>query len=122
MSKVLMALALAGSIGAHWAFLQSLAWAGMVVTYSQDAPVSVAIAKTFDGEHPCCICEQIARDKKADKKADVKTDINKLDFRYAATAYNFHPPSFYWETFPRNDIAPFLNQVPPLPPPRVFIG
>ena len=114
-----MALALASSIGAHWAFFQSLAWAGMVVTYSQDAPVSVALAKTFDGEHPCCVCEQIARDKKADKKPDAKPGISKLEFRYAPTSFDFHPPSFFWEVLSGDEIASLLNHLPPLPPPRL---
>ena len=51
--RFLIVLALAGSIGLHWAFLQSVAWDGMVISYSEDAPLSEALAKTFDGRHPC---------------------------------------------------------------------
>ena len=50
-SKFLIVLALAFSLGLHWIFLQSVAWAGMVVNYSRTASLQEAVAKTFDGQH-----------------------------------------------------------------------
>jgi hypothetical protein len=53
LSKLVLALALAGSIGLHWAFLQAVAWTGMVASYACILPISEALQKTFDGKHPC---------------------------------------------------------------------
>jgi len=53
LSKLVLALALASSIGLHWAFLQAVAWMGMVASYARVLPISEALQKTFDGKHPC---------------------------------------------------------------------
>lgn len=36
--------------------LQVVAWGGMLVRYSREAPLREAVTKTFDGEHPCALC------------------------------------------------------------------
>ena len=46
-------------IGMHWVILQSVAWTGMIIVYSQTAPLREALAKTFDGEHPCGLCKAV---------------------------------------------------------------
>lgn len=35
---------------------QELAWAGMLVTYTQDRGLARGVAETFDGNHPCSMC------------------------------------------------------------------
>ena len=67
-SKTLLGLTLAVVLGAHWLLLQSVAWVGMVVSYSQSAPLTEAISMTFDGEHPCKLCIAVKEGKKAEKK------------------------------------------------------
>jgi len=47
------------SLGGHWALLQTSAWVGMIVQYSQRAGLKAGIAQTFDGEHPCSVCKAI---------------------------------------------------------------
>jgi hypothetical protein len=121
LSKFLLILALAGSIGMHWVFLQSVAWAGMVVAYSQDDGVSAALAKTFDGEHPCCLCKQIAKDQQAEKKADLKLKLSKLEFPLAPDAFLFRAPDFFWEVSAGNEFAVLRNDCPPAPPPRSLL-
>jgi len=61
-------IALSLSIGAHWAALQSVAWASMLIEYSQHASVAKAITQTFDGQHPCTLCKQILAGQRAPKK------------------------------------------------------
>jgi hypothetical protein len=74
-----MALALVSSIGLHWAFFQSVAWVGMVITYSQEGTLTQAIVKTFDGKHPCSLCNQIAKAQKSQKKSGSGTfEVKKL--------------------------------------------
>lgn len=39
--------------------LQSLAWLGMIVTYSHENGLSQGIADTFSGDRPCELCQSI---------------------------------------------------------------
>ena len=43
-------------VGGHWAFLQAVAWSGMLVKYSAASGLWVGLQQTFDGEHPCPLC------------------------------------------------------------------
>lgn len=47
------------SLGWHWAVLQTLAWSGMLLQYAQQDGLVAAISKTFDGRHPCRLCQAI---------------------------------------------------------------
>jgi len=89
-------MALACSIGLHWALLQSLAWAGMVVSYSQEATLKEALIKTFDGRHPCSLCKEIAKGKHSDKKSEAPLQPNKLEFLSATPRFVFSAPRDFW--------------------------
>lgn len=56
------------TMGGHWALLQSLAWSRMLVDYSRDSSLSSAIAKTFDGQHPCPMCKEVEKGRAEDEK------------------------------------------------------
>jgi hypothetical protein len=116
--KLLLALALASSIGLHWAFFQTLAWAQMVISYSQNAPLSEALVKTFDGKHPCKLCKNIAESKRAEKQSDSDLDLKKFEFSFAPSAFVFEAPAFLDDPRPINDSAAALAETPPVPPPR----
>ena len=50
--------------------MQTMAWAGMLWNYTQtDGSLLSGVKKTFDGEHPCTMCESIktAKDKEQSK-------------------------------------------------------
>src|SRR5437588_11570426 len=113
-----IALALASSIGLHWTFLQAVAWAGMIVSYSQEAPLGEAVVKTFDGQHPCKLCRQIAQGKQSEKKSESKFELRKLEFQYAPFTFIFRAPSCFREVRPGNDVGALLTHAPPLAPPR----
>jgi hypothetical protein len=121
-SKLLLVLALAGSIGMHWAFLQAVAWTGMIVSYAQAAPLGEAMQKTFDGQHPCKMCKQIAKEKQSEKKSEYKFELPKLEFRHAPTTFLFQAPASYWETSTRDENSDRLTYPPALPPPRNLHG
>jgi hypothetical protein len=55
-------------LGGHWAILQVGAWAGMAVSYSQQAGLMAGLSQTFDGEHPCPICKAIQDGQKHEQK------------------------------------------------------
>jgi len=120
--RLLIVLALAGSIGLHWAFLQVVAWTGMVISYSQDRPVAEAVADTFDGQHPCALCQQIAKEKRAEKKAEYQIESSKVKFSCVAVAFIFSTPPLLWEAAAFDESADLLTHAPPVPPPRIFIG
>ena len=67
--NLLLIVALLAATDAQWLVLQSVAWAGMIVSYSQKAPLKTALAETFDGEHPCPLCKAIAAGKKSERKS-----------------------------------------------------
>lgn len=118
MSRLLIVLALAGSIGLHWAFLQVVAWTGMVISYSQEATLSQAVSETFDGKHPCALCKRIAEAKHAEKKPEFKFEIGKLEFPRACEESVLSPPSTFWEYRASDVQSRLLNRAPPSPPPR----
>jgi hypothetical protein len=120
--KFAVAAALACSIGLHWAFFQSVAWVGMVVNYSQDAPLKEALVKTFDGKHPCSLCKEIAKGKQSEKKSESAPAGKKLEFLYSAAAFVFAAPSYGWQTFWPDVSMCSLTHSPPVPPPRQLPG
>ena len=50
--------------GGHWGVMQVIAWSNMIVDYSARDGLIEGAKKTFDGEHPCCMCKAIAEGKK----------------------------------------------------------
>ena len=56
-------LAVFAAGGGHWMALQSVAWARMLVAYSQQADFATALEQTFDGAHPCPMCKKISQDR-----------------------------------------------------------
>lgn len=52
--------------GGPQGMLQTMAWTGMLVSYSQDGDFTEAVEKTFDGAHPCPLCLAIEESRKAE--------------------------------------------------------
>ena len=118
-------LAVFVSGGGHWALLQSVAWARMIVSYSRTDTLSTAVSKTFDGEHPCPMCRKIKADRETEQQerqplpgtsiARVVVDLMSVP---AAAAIPFVPQDAFQPT-----AADFLSPdelawQPPTPPPR----
>ena len=115
-------VALASSIGLHWAFFQSLAWVGMLVSYSQEATITEALVKTFDGKHPCALCQEIVKGKQSEKKSDQRPDWKKFEFSYSAAVFVFNAPSQFWKVQAPEFFADSLAHSPPVPPPRFHLS
>ena len=58
------------SLGLHWALLQTVAWTGMLVSYSRDASLADAVSWTFDGKHPCRLCKAIQKGQAEESQQD----------------------------------------------------
>lgn len=81
LARLTLLIALMLSIGGHWALIQTAAWTGMIVKYSRDASLSVAIAKTFDGRHPCALCRLVDGAEKTPAPAKPASPGKDLQFK-----------------------------------------
>ena len=90
----------------------------MVVAYSQDAPFSKALEKTFDGKHPCMLCKQIAKEKRSEKKNDTQVQGKELTLYNPAQHIAFYAPEQFSLLRLRDDSATRLPEQPLLQPPR----
>ena len=118
LSQILLVAALSVSIGLHWAFLQSAAWAGMIVSYSQHATLSDAVRMTFDGEHPCARCHQIQEGRQNEKKHDVKQSPKQQEFCHHHVPVVIAPRFELLKQEISGHEPVTRNQQPALPPPR----
>ncbi len=69
-------LAMVWASGLHWVALQGLAYSSMLVRYAREAPLSVAVAQTFDGQHPCPLCHAVqdGRQQEEDQRNRFKSN------------------------------------------------
>jgi hypothetical protein len=81
-----------------------------------------AVAKTFDGAHPCDLCHIVADGKKSEKKSEVLPAVVKMDLICTLRTLTWLPPWISYE-YPRmNSAIPERFQSPPVPPPRSLLG
>ena len=119
-SKYLVVLALVFVIGAHWALLQSVAWVGMAVNFSQTESFATALQKTFDGQHPCPLCKLVQAGQTSEKKQDLRKAEAKIDFQLVAGTCGLFPPRPIRHFKAMAECAPARAEAPLLPPPRFF--
>ena len=122
---VCAALAFFSIAGGHWAVLQSVAWAEMLHRYSQHGgSMAVAVEETFDGQHPCELCQQIQAGKAKERKESPAAPSAKDDAKVKALLAEPALPAFARTTgeisFPPAVFAPASRRAeqPPTPPPR----
>jgi hypothetical protein len=108
------------TLGLHWAVLQTVAWTGMLFTYSRDASFKEALTKTFDGQHPCPLCKAIKQGRAEEKKQEQQQPKpgSKLDFGlvWQTTTLSFDRDREMIAAL--DSSAPFRAQEPPKPRPR----
>jgi hypothetical protein len=105
------------AIGGHWAILQSAAWVGMLVNYSNTATLSEAWTKTFDGKHPCKMCKLVREGKKSERKQNLLKIEAKFDFTFDAGTCGLFPPRPFRHFTPVVQRAEPRANAPLLPPP-----
>lgn len=118
-ANLLVVFTLICAIGGHWAILQSVAWVGMAVDYSQDATLAEALAKTFDGKHPCKICKVVEAGKKSEQKQSSLKVETKFDFWMTNAASLLDPPNPFVVLPARPSAVEVHSESPPTPPPRL---
>jgi hypothetical protein len=119
LSKFVLILGLISSVGWHWVVLQSVAWVGMAIHYSQSAPLREALIKTFGGNNPCGICKFVAEGKKSQDKQETWKPLHKLDLFSPRQYLSLEPLAQY--PLAGSGIAELIQrpEFPPTPPPRV---
>lgn len=114
--------------GGHWGVLQGVAWSRMLVDYSAEHGLLEGARQTFDGEHPCCMCESIAKGKKqeSERKPDSLTS-SALVLKEAPPAKAVALPPVRVLELPAPSLAAELpaplspGEGPPVPPPRFVV-
>ena len=79
LARWMVVVVLCCSLGLQWAVLQGIAWTGMLISFSRDGSLVEAVAKTFDGEHPCPLCKAVDKGQKQDQEKSIQVPMKKLD-------------------------------------------
>jgi hypothetical protein len=118
--KFITVLLLVLTLGLHWTLLQTVAWTGMLISYSRDASLSEAVSKTFDGKHPCKMCKVIKQaraEEKQQQKQEPKPD-SKIKLALPEIAFSLISPASESELPSVDQWATARSYEPPKPRPR----
>jgi hypothetical protein len=115
--------ALCVAVGLHWTALQTIAWTTMLVSNAkQTSSLAEAVAKTFDGNHPCGLCKRISSAQHSQKKSEAQPTQSKSDLictvravRIISSFNDFHYAESIVRLYER-------EQSPPVPPPRAALA
>ncbi len=108
--------------GAHWCALQTFAWTGMLVSRAQTSTVTEAVATTFDGDHPCALCQAVEEAQKREKENDSALLVEAL------AKMSYLRPAALDVPAPTSEAVIFRERVtlvcprvdtPPSPPPKL---
>jgi hypothetical protein len=120
LAKATVIAALMLVLSTQWALLQSVAWLGMLVSYSYQVGFSRAVTMTFDGKHPCRVCKVVnegqARERQSPKGSPQSDPDVKLHLPPSSAVF---VPPFRPEASADLLFFPGVrNEEPPTPPPR----
>lgn len=121
LTRLLVVIALCSAIGLQWVAVQSVAWTTMLIDNVRVFPIGEAVAKTFDGQHPCNLCLVAQTGQRQEKKPEVQVVRAKIDLICTARPL---PPQTSFETirYLAHGVAVLARaQSPAVPPPRVAL-
>jgi hypothetical protein len=118
-AKLAVILAVALSVGLHWALLQSVAWTGMFVSYAQQTTVREALTKTFDGKSPCRLCKLVREGQQSAKAKESFLPLVKVESLPCEAAFVLLPPVLSVSLTATDSAAFPRTESPPTPPPRL---
>jgi hypothetical protein len=120
-ARAVTIFALCCAIGLQWLALQSIAWTAMIVDYSKQTSLCRAIAKTFDGVHPCSLCYIVNKGKTAEKKSELQLLTPKIDIICTKRAITLVRPFVHFDYATSDFSFSEIGQSPPVPPPRAIL-
>jgi hypothetical protein len=107
------------SAGGHWAVIQSIAYARMLVEFAQQEAWCTALKKTFDDRYACPLCPKIRAGVNQEKKAPPNlSGIDQPEFLLESGAAIFLVLSIAEDLAPVSSRHTDLSTPPPTPPPR----
>ena len=118
LGHLLLIVSLLAATGGHWAVLQSVAWTTMLAANLSTDSLGEAVSKTFDGEHPCALCQKITAGKQSEKKTEFTAPLQKFEYVNDAPRFVFVAPTAFTLLAARIEFPDSLSSAPPLPPPR----
>jgi hypothetical protein len=117
LSRVLVLLAAVQILGGHWVALQTAAWIGMVANYAQTDSLGAAIAKTFDGAHPCGLCAVVKQGQAEEQKQEPVKTVLKMEAVLAPIVSVPPPRHARWNFASVTPLVTSRTLAPPTPPP-----
>lgn len=94
----------------------------MLVKNAQRLSLTEAMAKTFDGAHPCELCHAVAAGKKSEQKSSALPALAKLDLICLSRPLRLEPPAVPYR-YPRFLFAfTEWSLAPPVLPPRSLLA
>jgi hypothetical protein len=94
----------------------------MLVSNAKQTSFCTAVARTFDGDHPCSLCHVVSKGASSEHKPDAQVSGQRLDL-ICVTGHLYLQPRVQPFEFASRQF--FLMQVidsPPAPPPRCSLG
>lgn len=109
--------------GSHWDFVQAFAWGRMFIANEDAMTFSRALEATFDGEHPCQICQMVSQAKQKEQSSQLITKFpQKIVFIYQPSSrFVLMAPTFLFRAEVKNEMTSADLAAPPSPPPRAFV-
>ena len=121
------------ALGGHLSFLQIAAWTGMVIVRTPEQGFAQALASTFSGDQPCCVCNVVQRLQSADAHDGPEPDrpaphapLDKIVKQSMSVIDDDHAVLFPCVVFVpltwAEQVLRLPNDIPepPVPPPRLI--
>lgn len=108
------------SLGAHWALLQGVAWAGMLVSFASEGTVMEAVQKTFDGQHGCPLCKKVKEGSSTNRKQPQQAgqSMQKINAVLVEMTTLVAPAGDTFSFVPLHERPVSRTELPETPPPR----
>ena len=118
-ARLLVVGAICLSLGLHWALLQGVAWAGMLVSFASEGTVIEAVQKTFDGQHGCALCKKV-KEAQSNRKQPQQSgqSMQKINAVLVEMTTLTAPAGNTFSFVPMHETLVQRTELPETPPPR----
>lgn len=107
------------TLGLHWVVLQSVAWTTMLVERTCQMSFREAVQTTFDGQHPCTLCQVVQAGKSVGKSTEAFSKLPRLDLTFLSTGVlHLQAPCVAAVSISSEDSPISRLEAPLLEPPR----
>jgi hypothetical protein len=119
LARLVVVAAICLSLGLHWALLQGVAWAGMLVSFASEGTVIEAVQKTFDGQHGCPLCKKVKEGQSNPKQPQQSgQSMQKINAVLVEMTTLTAPAGNTFSFVPMHETLVQRTELPETPPPR----